>query len=320
MQAAWVIPRYPAPSTVSRTARPSLTFPACPGPPRGGCLEMVTREQIYHIANDPTWTDIKLWLWAGQTSTAVSMPAGTGTTLARADQYHAAVVVRRPPVAGGDQRDGDSGGVGSRLALDRGHRQVEVLGSLAAELVAVLDHIEAVLGEQFREPLVRVRVLHRVALAVHPEQPGKLAGPGDGVGGHDKLPAGSQHPRHLGQRSRAVVEMLDRADRHYPVETAVPERQPERVSLHERWSVGQLPAEDHLRPGQIDRDRVGTALAGLPRPVPVATGHIEHPLAGQIVTKPAQERPGLPVAAKVHLMTNESDQIGQRHPVILGGR
>src|SRR5437667_2678861 len=113
--------------------------------------------------------------------------------------------------------------------------------------------------------------------------------------------------------------MLDRADRHHPVEAAVTERQPQRVRLQERRGGLKLPAAGHLRPGQVDRDGMGAAPARLGRPVPIATSHVEYPLATQVIAEPAQEGPGLPVAAEVHLVAGEGDEVIQRHRFSLGG-
>ena len=38
---------------------------------------------------------------------------------------------------------------------------------------------------------------------------------------------------------------------------------------------------------------MSAAFAGQASPIPVATRHVEHPLAAQIVTEPAHERPRL---------------------------
>src|SRR6266568_4661173 len=74
-------------------------------------------------------------------------------------------------------------------------------------------------------------------------------------------------------RALAVVEMLDRADRHHPVEAGGPERKPESVALDERGRAGELASPAELARREVERDGPRAAPARLARPVPVATRH-----------------------------------------------
>ncbi len=134
-------------------------------------------------------------------------------------------------------------------------------------------------------------------------QPRPAVRPGQRVGGQDEISARLEDPRHLGERTRTVIEVLDRADRHHHVERAVGERQRERVPLDESGTPAQSATEIQFTPGKIDANGPSSVPDGLTSPVAIATGDIQDGAPGQL-TRPLQQRAHFTATNHMHLVTD----------------